>query len=1373
MNNFPGLKSLCLCALIFGLSVPSFAGDIVTATRTTPIEQYAALELQRYLYQITGEKLEIKVIGGKIRPGSFILGQKSTNPLIDKNITDKAGPQGYTLRRINENVFVAGADPEGVLYGVYGLLEDHYGVGFYLGGDVLPEKKLPLMPESLNETKTPAVAIRGFLPWTNFPQSATSYSWEDWKFIIDQAAKMRFNFIHIHNYNGEAGHNEMYHNFSVNGILSRVWMATAKTGHGWACPGWDVNQYRFGASDLFGDYDFGSDVALHNETLTNEQVFRKGVSLFQKVIAYAHTRGVKIGLGLDVDLILPEYKTTSDDPKVIEAQVKEITTNYPDLDYLLCFQSEGIAANRELWNKWRRVFDGFYAGMKAKSPGTLLAVAGWGINPVNTATLPADVICAPISAYSDGCETGSIYGDREYWGCPWLERDFNSSEYYYPYNMHLSNTIKAWNNRAPNMKGFYCLTWRLTDAIDPKMSFMSRAPWNDMTNVTSKDIYNRYAVQNYGEAAALAITEIINQNEPFASGFGECQETPAFKLLGADDYLMNIRTITIDGKVIDATKPAALNGTQNAPCIEGGECVGFIKKDNWLKYNGLDFGLKTENISIRVSSATHGGVIRFCLDSLKGPVIGEYTVNDTQGWQSWINVSVPVKPVSGTHNLVLYFLEKPKVSVMPEHQRALGQLAVIDGCIATATPAQKDRLQNLRCRIAATADHILLNEKFADTTWTEMPDVMQSWARNFTHRVTDISSLGNVMSSQNRFVQLNYLPREAKAGKPRPVNAPLHPVVISAPASTLAGQPAPLTVRVLDSKTFTGVSATLYWRRAGEAGWNSLPMNRRVKAIFTASLPAEGLVEYFLSVTDGNSSVRWPAAGTRSLVTIGDKPSPAPEKPGPLSLNNRTISWSAVPGAFRYNIYRGFTPDFLPGPANHLTYSPSSATSFIDGANGFDGKPLSGNLYYKVTALDKADNESAASGPLELAARMQWWRDARFGMFIHWDMSSVAGTEISWSRLGPKPLDGPWGSPAGTGGDPVYDNLYKQFNPVKYDAREWVRIAKDAGMKYVVFTTKHHGGFAMWDTKMGDYSIMNTPFKRDVVKELADACHEAGLKFGIYYSPRDWWHPDYGVGDNAKYEAYMTGHLTELLSNYGAVDVVWFDSFGTGSSIGYWHADKVLELVRRLQPQAVINNRCGFFMETIPLLQADFDTPEQTIGSYRTNRDWESCMCVVDAPGGGWSYRKDGKVKPLDECIRTLVSCATGDGNLLLDVGPDATGIIPADQAGALAGMGEWIRKYGESIYGTEGGPFRNGAWGGGTFKGNKVYVHLFDAAPDRLELPMLHQKLVSWKNLSGGKVAVELKNGKMIVITAPSDRISPDTIIELTFDQDITRVDE
>ena len=356
--------------------------------------------------------------------------------------------------------------------------------------------------------------------------------------------------------------------------------------------------------------------------------------------------------------------------------------------------------------------------------------------------------------------------------------------------------------------------------------------------------------------------------------------------------------------------------------------------------------------------------------------------------------------------------------------------------------------------------------------------------------------------------------------------------------------------------------------------------------------------------------------------------------------------------------------------------------------------------------------------------RMAWWTAARFGMFIHWDMSSIDGTEISWSRKATKPLDAT-GDKAGYVEDPVYDNLYQRFNPTNFDAKAWVLLAKAAGMKYIVFTAKHHGGFCMWDTKLTDYSIMHSPFKRDVVKELADASHKAGMRFGLYYSPRDWHHPDYGIGDNAKYHQYLKGQLSELLTNYGQIDVLWFDSFGHGDSIQYWHADEIMALVKRLQPQIIINNRCGFFGQAVESLKGDFDTPEQRLGEFQNTRPWESCMCLVDAPDGGWSYRTDGKVKSFSNCLKTLLGCATGDGNLLLDVGPNALGEIPADQSGRLREMGGWMQKNGESIYGTRGGPYRNGVWGGSTYKGNTVYLHIAKWNGDRIELPPLKSKIV------------------------------------------------
>lgn len=424
-----------------------------------------------------------------------------------------------------------------------------------------------------------------------------------------------------------------------------------------------------------------------------------------------------------------------------------------------------------------------------------------------------------------------------------------------------------------------------------------------------------------------------------------------------------------------------------------------------------------------------------------------------------------------------------------------------------------------------------------------------------------------------------------------------------------------------------------------------------------------------------------------------------------------------------------------------------------------------------ATAQAQTTN-SVSETPAQRDARTAWWRAARFGMFIHWDMSSVAGTEISWSRKGSKPLD-ITGDPAGYVEDPVYDNLYKKFDPEKFDAKAWVRLAQAAGMKYIIFTAKHHGGFCMWNTKLTDYSIMHTPFHRDVLKELADACHAAGMRFGIYYSPRDWHQPNYGIGDNQKYVAYMNGQLRELLTNYGKVDVLWFDSYGKGDLVKFWRIGETFNLVKKLQPNIIINNRLavlGNYNQQPAPYRGDFDTPEQRLGKYQDARLWESCMTLVTAPGGGWSYRTDGVVKSAKECIRMLVSCAAGDGNLLLDVGPDATGVIPAEQAARLMEIGKWLKKNGTSIYNTRGGPFKPGAYGGTTRRGKTIFVHIFKWPSGALQLPPVAVKLVEARLLSGGQVDVKQTGKGLEISVSETDRQKIDTVVALKFDGDVMK---
>jgi hypothetical protein len=990
------ILALVLLALLPSLVLSKVQGEILIGRNAGPLETYAAKELQRYLYQLSGSLLEINENSRAVRKPSFVIGRTASNPIIKKLLAEgkirlspaEPGLEGYVLKStiVDENpvVAIAANDAIGCLYGVYGLLADYYHVGFFLGGDILPDKKSSLAWVDVDEAKTPAVSIRGFLPWTNFPQSATVYSWEDWKFIIDQMAKMRLNFIHIHNYNGELGHNEMYHNFVLNGFTSRVWMPTARTGHKWGCPGWDVNHYLFGAADLFDDYDFGADCALHNENLSSEEVFRKSASLFQRVIAYAHARGVKVGLGLDIDLIPPEYKAKPDDPGVIAARVDQLATDYPGLDYLLCFQSENIGKNPDFYQVWRKIFMGFYDGTRSRMPGTRLAVSGWGLDPQSIATLPQDVICAPIAAYSDRCETGAIYGDREYWGCPWLERDFNSSEYYYPYNLHLSNTIAAFRDRAPNMKGFTCLTWRLTDAIDAKISYISRAPW-DAKGVyrDSRAVYAEYATLAYGTEPAGEITDIIDQNEPLGSDFGECQATPPF----AKDrgrFLLDLSRFVFTGgdSAVKVSRVASEfssdSGVTKCPIVEGGECVGYVNGGDWVGYSGVNFGTGVVMFQARVATATEGGEISIRLDSLDGPEIGRCVVGNTGGWQQWVTQKAAVVPTSSVHDLYLRFMLPKETS--DDYEKAVGQLAVIDRWISrTLSPAGRARLHLLRCRIAAAKDHIELNSKFAEYPAPARTRLVASWVRNFTHRVTDISSLGNVMSIQNRFVQQDYLPSikglsPSEGWREEDGSPGLFAVLISPPTSVAPGQSVDLKVRLLEAKSYRSASARIHYRTPGETGWKVRDMSRRTKAIFALRIPAKEVspdgLEYYVEASDGESTTWYPASGADIPLTVvvhaGER-SARSEWSGNVLTDGRELTWSnAGKSAFWYKIYRSTVPSFVPGPATFLTYVASGTTKFRDNGEGWDGVQLRGAWYYRVTAVNREGSESAPSAAVRV-----------------------------------------------------------------------------------------------------------------------------------------------------------------------------------------------------------------------------------------------------------------------------------------------------------------------------------------------------------------------------------------------------------------------
>jgi alpha-L-fucosidase len=409
----------------------------------------------------------------------------------------------------------------------------------------------------------------------------------------------------------------------------------------------------------------------------------------------------------------------------------------------------------------------------------------------------------------------------------------------------------------------------------------------------------------------------------------------------------------------------------------------------------------------------------------------------------------------------------------------------------------------------------------------------------------------------------------------------------------------------------------------------------------------------------------------------------------------------------------------------------------------------------------------------EKAERMKWWTDARFGMFLHWGPVSLKGTEIGWSRG--KEV------PAGE-----YDDLCKKFNPTEFDARQYVSIAKEAGMKYITLVAKHHDGFSMFATKLSDYNIMNTPFKRDVAKELADECNRQGVRFCVYYSIIDWHHPDYlprGPGDRRpskdanldNYFRFMNGQLEELAQNYHP-SVLWFD----GDWDNNWTAERgreVYAMLHRLGPNLVMNNRLGTGrgkdgISPPETTVGDFHTPEQVIGHFSDNRNiyWESCVTL----GRQWSWKPNDELKTVKQCIDLLVENAGRNGNFLLNIGPMPDGRIEPRQVEVLREMGRWMKQYGESIYGTRGGPFRPEKWGVSTCKGDTIYLHVLrwpDNGP--LDLPGVSREVIGHRLLGGGDVQVKQTDDRVLIVVPPSSRQQLDTVIALKLDGATQRVPE
>jgi len=338
-----------------------------------------------------------------------------------------------------------------------------------------------------------------------------------------------------------------------------------------------------------------------------------------------------------------------------------------------------------------------------------------------------------------------------------------------------------------------------------------------------------------------------------------------------------------------------------------------------------------------------------------------------------------------------------------------------------------------------------------------------------------------------------------------------------------------------------------------------------------------------------------------------------------------------------------------------------------------------------AAASPLAQTISAAAGDADRERRMKWWHEARFGMFIHWGLYAVLGRhEWAMEREGIPVAE--------------YEQLAKQFKPKPNAARDWARLAKQAGQKYMVMTTKHHEGFCNFDTKLTDYCAPKQGPRRDLVREYVDAARAEGLRVGFYYSLMDWHHPDGArcATDEAarrRFVDYTHGLIRELMTNYGKIDILWYDVASPLSAEG-WESEKMNEMVFKLQPDIIVNNRNK--------LDGDFATPEQRIQAEK--RAWESCMTMNDS----WGYqRADDNWKSPKTVVRNLITCAHDTGNYLLNIGPKADGSIPEESVRILSAVGRWMDRNGQTIYQSESCSAFRSQFASFSRKGNTLYMHV------------------------------------------------------------------
>ncbi len=417
--------------------------------------------------------------------------------------------------------------------------------------------------------------------------------------------------------------------------------------------------------------------------------------------------------------------------------------------------------------------------------------------------------------------------------------------------------------------------------------------------------------------------------------------------------------------------------------------------------------------------------------------------------------------------------------------------------------------------------------------------------------------------------------------------------------------------------------------------------------------------------------------------------------------------------------------------------------------------------------------QAFAETPGQHQARMAAWRDARFGLFMHWGLYSMLGRGewVQWNEQIPVE---------------EYAKLADRFTPAHFDPGAWVAVAKAAGMKYMVLTTRHHDGFALFDDPGSGFTSVKTGAHRDFVADYVSAARAGGMLVGLYYSPLDWRFPGFFFPDlqlqsaEAMRDQYHR-QMRELLSNYGKIDILFFDG-GERNWLGFgghwvsgarwekrlpgqsyqgrfsWQTDKVYAMLRELQPGVVINGRSD--------MPEDYHSREgdRALGDFDSEHPWELCTTLA---GGVWGWKPDGKIKSLRDCIQLLAKVAGRDGNLLLNVGPRPDGVIDPPQAQRLKEVGDWLAKYGESIYRTRGGPFLPGAYGASTYRDRKIYVHVLDwKGSGALRLPPIPATVLGASVLGGGAAGVTQSDQGIEISVPPAGQNDTDTVVVLELDR-------